>query len=274
MIQKIFPQFETGIELENLYLSGALPERNTGQPFVYSNYVTSLDGRIAITHPVTGETRVPDSIANPQDWRLYQELAALADVLITSGRYMRDLVAGKAQDELPVGNDPEFDDLRQWRISQGLSPQPAVAILTRSMDLPWERICGHDDRQVLVITTGQNHQQQSAAATDSGATVVRLGDADYVSGVDLVRFLSAQGLQRMYAIAGPMVLETLLRDQVLNRLFMTRVHRIIGGVEFDTILESKRLQPPANMRLVSLYLHQAEVIEQCFACYDLQGEDD
>jgi riboflavin biosynthesis pyrimidine reductase len=172
-------------------------------------------------------------------------------------------VAGKAQDELPVGNDPEFDDLRQWRISQGLSPQPAVAILTRSMDLPWERICGHADRQVLVITTGQNHQQQSAAATDSGATVVRLGDADYVSGVDLVRFL----------IAGPMVLETLLRDQVLNRLFMTRVHRIIGGVEFDTILESKRLQPPANMRLVSLYLHQAEAIEQCFACYDLQGVD-
>lgn len=74
-----------------------------------------MDGRIAGALPGERRQRVPAATANPRDWRLYQELAGHADVLITSGRYLRDLDASRAQDILPLGSDEAFADIRQWR---------------------------------------------------------------------------------------------------------------------------------------------------------------
>jgi len=49
---------------------------------------------------------VPDSVANPRDWRLFQELAAQADVLVMSARHLRELAAGAAQDSLRLSDAP------------------------------------------------------------------------------------------------------------------------------------------------------------------------
>ena len=71
-------------------------------PFVYANFVASLDGRIAVPHPEREGLVVPESIANDRDWRLFQELAAQADLLISSGRYLRDWADGRAQEIIRV----------------------------------------------------------------------------------------------------------------------------------------------------------------------------
>ena len=57
---------------------------------------------------------VPKNIVNDRDWRLYQELAAQADLIISSGRYLRDWADDRAQEILQVDN-PEFADLKTWR---------------------------------------------------------------------------------------------------------------------------------------------------------------
>ena len=54
-----------------------------GRPFVYTNYVTSIDGRIAIPRPEGQGMMVPKETANDRDWRLFQELAVQADVIIS-----------------------------------------------------------------------------------------------------------------------------------------------------------------------------------------------
>ena len=45
---------------------------------------------------------VPKATSNERDWRLFQELAVQADIIISSGRYLRDYAEGQTQEILSV----------------------------------------------------------------------------------------------------------------------------------------------------------------------------
>ena len=112
---QLYPIAQSELRLQGLYLqSFADDAQDAGSPMVYTNFITSLDGRIAIDHPVSGERCVPEHITNPLDWRLYQELAARADVLLVSARYLRELEQDKAQASMPLSDEPAFADLLAW----------------------------------------------------------------------------------------------------------------------------------------------------------------
>ena len=134
-VTRLYPAPGGQHPLEGLYLQHQL-HKQPDKPYVYSNFITSLDGRISLGNDDSTTHTVPAATVNPRDWRLYQELAGQADLLITSGRYFRQSLAGEAQDQLPVGNQAEFADIREWRLTQGLPPQPDIAILSSSLDIP------------------------------------------------------------------------------------------------------------------------------------------
>src|SRR5689334_17075453 len=91
-LTRLFPQPGDTRPLRGLYLSHDLRGRaNTDQPYIYSNCVVSLDGRIAVAD-ANGSSGPPRSIAHDNDWRLYLELAAQADAVLTSGRRLRELL--------------------------------------------------------------------------------------------------------------------------------------------------------------------------------------
>ncbi|HWU36972.1 MAG TPA: hypothetical protein VN203_04935, partial [Candidatus Acidoferrum sp.] len=112
-IIRLFPYPSGEIPLKGAYLGHNLRQQaeRTGRPFVYANFVTSLDGRIAVPPPGEMRLAVPKSTSNSRDWRLYQELAAQADLILSSGRYLRDWAEGRAQEILQIDN-PAFADLR------------------------------------------------------------------------------------------------------------------------------------------------------------------
>ena len=84
-IQQLFPQ-SGEFPLKKLYLNHNLRQfAGQERPFIYANFVQSLDGRIAIAHPTRKGLKVPENVANDRDWRLFQELAAQADLIISSG---------------------------------------------------------------------------------------------------------------------------------------------------------------------------------------------
>jgi hypothetical protein len=117
-ILQLYPTPSKEIPLKGLYLHENLQAESEklGRAFVYSNFIVSLDGRIAIPHPSGSGMTVPKQTANDRDWRLFQELAVQADILITSGRYLRDYAEGRAQEILRVYEDPAFADLSQiWQ---------------------------------------------------------------------------------------------------------------------------------------------------------------
>lgn len=255
--------------LRNLYRDLPLepPDRDPGL-FIYSNFVTSLDGRIALEVP--GSSGVPAQIANPRDWRLFQELAARTDVLITSGRYLRQFAAGTAQHVLPVGGDEDFRDLRDWRLAQGLPAQPDVAVVSAGLDFAVpERLLAERER-VLVFTGDTAPGERRRQLTAQGCRVVVCDGGPAVSGAGIAAALAEAGYERAYSVTGPQILRGLLADGVLDTLFLTHALRMLGGRNFDTIVKGDVLGTAPTFALRSLYLDTfaPDGAMQLLACYD------
>ncbi|MFZ5652827.1 MAG: dihydrofolate reductase family protein [Pseudomonadota bacterium] len=223
--------------------------------FVYANFVASLDGRIAIA-PDGGRLQVPDAIANPRDWRLYLELAAQSDVLLVSGRYVRELAAGTAQAGFALGGDAPAD-LLEFRAALGLAPRPAIAVLSAALDLPPAPLAAaRAQRRVRVITGARAPAARRRALEAAGCELLVAG----IQRVEAPRALAALaelGLRHAYASAGPEVLRTLVAAGRLDRLYLTTVLRLLGGARIATLLGGEALQSPPEFRLREAYLDQA-----------------
>jgi riboflavin biosynthesis pyrimidine reductase len=253
-ILELYPDTGSHHSLQGLYLQQTFPQLPGEQPFIYSNFIASLDGRIAVPGSGRQSHQVPPAIANSRDWRLFQELAAHADLLITSGRYFRQTEASEAQADLPIGSGPEFDDLREWRIAQGYSPQPDIAVFSASLDLPVCSFARYADRKVLLITGGRTDDEKLREIIDnSHLQVVTCGDSGHVDGSLLRETLAGLGYRRVYAIAGPSVLHTLVMGGALDRLYHTTAHCLLGGTQFDTFVWGPQLDPAFRMPLLQSF---------------------
>ncbi|MGH8378770.1 MAG: RibD family protein [Gammaproteobacteria bacterium] len=264
-VTPLYPPAAGTLPLEGLYLRKRLPAS-----LLYSNFVTSLDGRIAVARPGRVSHEVPKEIANPRDWRLYQELAAQSDVLITSARFFRQTQINEAQDVLPLG--PEYTDLRQWRTEQGLTEQPDLAIVSGSLELPLEALVRVARiRRVWVLTGTPAPPARKTALCDAGIEVIEAGHGARVEGGPLRRALETLGAKRMYAVAGPQLLHALLADRVLDRLYLTLAGRLLGGTEFDTLCLGPALEPVPKLHLTNLYFDPEAPADagQLLATYDL-----
>ena len=250
----LYPEPEGKRPLTNLYLDHNIRQKSqtSDHAFVYANFVVSLDGRIAIPHPSGQGLMVPQAIANERDWRLFQELAAQADLIISSGRYLRDWADGRAQEILQT-DDPRFADLRHWREAQGLKPQPDIAIISGSLDFPIPEILTSNGRQVIVFTTANPEPTRVAEIEAQAGKVFVVGETS-VDGQRLVQAMTELGHQTVYSAAGPRILHMLLAAGVLNRLYLTHASRILGGNPFASIVAGGVLDTAVNMKLHSLTL--------------------
>ncbi|HEX5421803.1 MAG TPA: dihydrofolate reductase family protein [Gammaproteobacteria bacterium] len=268
---KLFPNAGEAAPLRGLYTSEPLrPAGGPGRTFVYANFIVSLDGRISLPDPETKTHVVPRATANPRDWRLVQELAAGADVLVTTGRYIRDLAQGVAQDSLPVSDKPAFADLLEWRRARGLPPQPAVVVVSASLNLPIPDALLESGRKVYVATGSEADPERIAALQSKGVKVLSTGPEMRVDGPWLVGALDAEGFRNIDMVAGSELLNTLIAGQVLDRLYLTHACRVLGGVSFHTLLTGRILEPPASFELKSLYYDapRSGEMAQLFAVYD------
>jgi riboflavin biosynthesis pyrimidine reductase len=96
------------------------------------------------------------------------------------------------------------------------------------------------------------------------------GHGSSVDGRELIRQLAAAAYSSIYSIAGPQVLKTLLEAGVLNRLYITRVHRLLGGSAYNTMLEDD-LPGPVDLALRELY-YDANAVDgasQIIGVYDV-----
>jgi riboflavin biosynthesis pyrimidine reductase len=270
---RLYPAPHAECSLEGLYLNDPIGHPDSvGLPFVYTNFVCSLDGRIAVENPRAGRRSAPPAITNPRDWRLFQELAARADALIVSAAFVRGLADERTQEKLPLGGDPAFSDLHAWRRERELPPQPAVVILSRSLDLLLAERCKSLKRPVYFAVGKEVALDDAAAVEATGARILIAGSGRLVEGRALIDALGLAGFRRIYSIAGPRVLHTLLKDGVLHRLYLTHFHRLLAGQSFDTLLEGETLDPPASFVPHALYYDTKTQgpAGQFFAAYDIR----
>lgn len=260
-ILQLYPLPAREVPLINLYLGHQLRERSqrAGRTVVYGNFITSLDGRIAIPRPKGTGMKLPERIGNPRDWRLFQELAAQADILIASGRYLREYAEGPAQEILDVADDARFRDLADWRSAQGLPPQPDIAVISRSLDFALPKGLIEAGRRVVVVTASSADAKRRKALEAQGGVVVVAGEAQ-VEGRRMVERLAGLGYRTVYSAAGPEVMHMLLAEGVLDRLYLTIAGRILGGEPYASIVEGALLDPPFDLELASLY-YDPEALE-------------
>src|SRR5690606_31096140 len=69
----------------------------------------------------------------------------------------------------------------------------------------------------------------------------------------LVEALEREGHRTIAMISGGHVLETLVADGVLDRLYLTLACRIVGGLAFDTLFSGPELAPAAGFELAALH---------------------
>src|SRR4030095_5670469 len=76
-ILELYPRSGTTRALDGTYLAHELHVLGTSeQPFVYANFVSSLDGRIAVVQAHTRESYVLEDLTSSHDWRLFTEMQA------------------------------------------------------------------------------------------------------------------------------------------------------------------------------------------------------
>lgn len=268
-ILQLYPLNQPNQSLEGLYLAHNVRQfALDNKPFVYSNYVTSIDGRIAIPDQAGDGQTVPSATANDRDWRLFQELAAQADILISSGRYLREWVQGNAQEILRV-DDPQFADLRRWRQDKGLNPHPDIAILSRSLDFPIPDVLTQNGRRLVVFTSSQPNQSRVKAIESAGGSVHMVGN-NAVDGQAMIQKMYELGYKVIYNTSGPKVMHLLLKGKVINRLYLTLANRILAGTPFSTIVEGSLLAQAAELKLNSIYFDSIGLdgLGQLFLSYE------
>ncbi|MHA7064450.1 RibD family protein [Azospirillum argentinense] len=256
---RLFPGPPEDVALAGLYLADALHTLGSAAaPFVYASFVGSLDGRIAVSDTVTGASHLPVEIISENDFRLFLELQAQADCLVTHGGYLRDLAAGRLDDVLQIGTRTMDHDLARWRRENGLSAQPAVVIASASLDFPIPDSVIRQKQRVLVATGRQAPPGRVDALRARGFPVIVAGEGTSVEGAPLVRELGTLGFRSVYLLTGPRMLSTMLRDGALSRLYLTITHRVVGGEDFHTMATGPRLGSAGRLRLSTLHYDAAE----------------
>jgi riboflavin biosynthesis pyrimidine reductase len=274
-VLQLYPHTGTMRALDGTYLAHDLHLLGApDQPFVYANFVSSLDGRIAVVEADTGESYVLENLTSSHDWRLFQELQAQADCMVTHGGYLRALAARKFDDILQVGLAKQALDIGQWRTAHGLTRQPAIAIVSRTLDFPMPPSLERHEQPVHIITANDAPADRVALWRAHGCEVVFAGPGASVEGAAMIRVLGARGYARLYLLAGPQMLETVLRDRSLSRLYLTLTHQLIGGEMFHTLTAGPRLGRAGRLQLHTLYYDAIapKGTGQWFASFDVRHE--
>lgn len=250
---RFYPDPCESVPIKGLYLVHQLHKLGTAEsPFVYANFLSSLDGRIAVEDTVQGTTHIPKHITTASDFALFMELHAQADCIITHGGYMRALAEGRLGNILQVKDK----DLAEWRRNNGLQPQPAVIIASASLDFPVHNSL-QEHAQTVYIATGRNADPERIRYwQDLGYPLLFTGDDQKVHGAPLVDELSRLGYKAIYLVAGPQMLDTVIREKQLSRLYLSMTHQLVGGKDFRTLLTGQMLGPEGNLILEALYYEQ------------------
>ncbi len=270
-VTRLLPAPAEDLPLAGLYLDERLHERSAdGRALIYTNFVASLDGRISVGNDAGAPAHgVPTDLANPRDWRLYQELAIQADAVITSGRYVREWAKGVEGPILTIDDDPALSDLRGWREHNGLTRTPATVVVSRLLDFDIDaarRIGG----EVVAIGSASTDEARVSELDDRGIRTIVGASPDGVTGAEIAAGLDEFGYRTAYSAAGPRLAHLLIRDRVLDRLYVTYVMKLLGGITYDTLNEGSLFDTPRTMEIRSLYVDRGNGpnAAQLFAAFD------
>jgi len=191
-------------------------------PCVFANFVSSLDGVGAI--PDVERSSALISGGDPGDRFVMGLLRACADVVLIGAGTLRAHPASRWTPEQPAKD--HADDLAELRRSLGLSPRPALAVVTASatFDLNHPGLA----QGAIVITTGEGAARLRASGVPDRIDVITVGTDQAVAPREVIGQLRARGYRSILTEGGPTLFGELLGAGLVDELFVTISNRIAG----------------------------------------------
>jgi riboflavin-specific deaminase-like protein len=198
------------------------------RPYVFMNFVSTLDGRAA----VDGHTQ---ALGSEADLDMLLSLRAAADALLIGSGTLR--AEGYAR---LVGNE----ERRARRLAAGLAEDPTAVLISRSLDLPWGAgLFKAPEQPVLVYT----HSDEDAPDVAAPVELVRLEEATPAAALaDLRR----RGVRALLCEGGPRLHRSLLAAGLVDELFLTITPLLTGDELEPTIVAGGKLPEPMGLDLL------------------------
>ena len=257
-LTRLHPADPSPHPLSGLCLEHRLIEQaEAGQPYIYSSFIMSLNGAIAIDDG-QGNWTHPATLTDPRDLRLLCELMAQADCLITSAGYLRDLERGSLGNLLQLPKTPEFQDLSDYRARHHDTSFPTVLVISRSLDFQVPASIEEHQQTLRVLAPGNAPERRVAELRDQEVDVVLSEDMDWVGSEAVIANLKELGARTAYLFCGPQMNGILMQSDQVRRLYLTWLHRLQGGhpaLTVGSFLPASRSSP---LELVELFQAEAE----------------
>lgn len=240
-MRRLFPDVADE-SLEDLYTEIALPAPTGDRPYLYLDMVASVDGAATID----GRTR---KLGGEADRRAFSRLREWCDVILVGASTVRIEDYGPPRPSV---------DARERRVSRGYDPYPRIAVVTASAALnPGARLFSDPQRRAIVFAP----DDADARRLDALARVadVRRFGSGRVDLPDALAELRRDGVERVLCEGGPALNAELLKDGLVDELFLTvspqlvgeSAHRIVGELESDE---------PISVVLVEVREHRDELL--------------
>jgi riboflavin biosynthesis pyrimidine reductase len=197
-------------------------------PVVYSNFVESLDGVVALgDKPSAGSTI---SGRNQADRFLMGLLRAFADAVLLGAGTLR---ATPGHHWTPEHIYPDLASaFAELRMNLGRKPSPRLVLLTSSGNVEVSHpavIAG-----ATIVTTRDGALHLRGRLPDS-CDVVEIGDSGRVDVVAALAELRAHGHNAILTEGGPHVMGELIQGRLLDEMFVT-VSPVVAGRDDDSRL--------------------------------------
>lgn len=210
-----------------------------GRPRAIANFALTLDGRAA----VGGRSGPIGGIA---DRAVFHALRGGVDAVLAGTATLAAERYGR------LVRDPAR---RARREAAGLAPDPLAVLVTRSGEVPWDIPLFADAQSRVVIHTVSAALEVPAVPAD--VEVVRHPPGTALLAGALTHLRHEDGVRSLLCEGGPTLLAALLRDALLDELFLTVAPLLVGGEEPLTLTAGPPLLPPNGLELTWALEHES-----------------
>jgi riboflavin biosynthesis pyrimidine reductase len=202
-------------------------------PFTVANFVSSIDGRAS----VQGRS---GPLGDDGDKAVFRALRGQVDAVLVGtgtleaeryGRLIRDPAA------------------REHRLDQDLRSEPLLCIVTRSGSLPLDIPLFDEPEAEVIVFSGQEIRVSGVSAQ---VEVIRVDPEQLTFAAALAHLRREEGVRALLCEGGPSVFGALLREDLVDQLFLTLAPLLAGGGHAPTIANGPPLPEPAAMHLESV----------------------
>jgi riboflavin biosynthesis pyrimidine reductase len=230
-VQSLFPAEPSELNADDLAELYAYPSETT---WVRANFVSSVDGAAQAAEGRSG------GLSSEADQSLFALLRSLADVILVGGQTAR---TEGYQPVLPTEVDTDL------RARLGLTPTPAIAVVSRRMDFDPGLLAGGEAPTLVLTTPGAAEEHADLRADATVVDASRPGDPVHVDAGRIVDQLGALGYQRILCEGGPSMHYGLVVTGRLDELCLTISPQLSGGDPLRILTAGPHFTPPVQLEL-------------------------